>query len=189
MISIPQTLVGHLLLSFPDMRKSESHKAVVFIAHHSKQGSMGFVINQMVDEVEWCDVFQMLSGATYGENEAVLWGGPVEMNRGFVLHSSDYKTKGTVSVDQTHALTADHAFFSDLSKGVAIEKPADFLLLLGCVKWRPGQLEEELAQHEWLLSPSNAELTFRTPLEEKWHHASTLLGIPRGYLTCFPGEA
>ncbi|RMD58389.1 MAG: YqgE/AlgH family protein, partial [Nitrospirae bacterium] len=113
----------------------------------------------------------------------VYFGGPVEMYRGFCLHSSDYKNDESIEIDKNIYLTANKSIILDIAKSGG---PEDMLFLLGYSGWAPGQLEYEISANGWLVVPSDEKVIFKTPDELKWKMAAMNHGID---ITIMGGQA
>ncbi|OWU86688.1 hypothetical protein ATO6_00300 [Oceanicola sp. 22II-s10i] len=182
-------LTGKLLIAMPGMMDSRFTSAVVFLCAHSDEGAMGLMVNRPSAGVRLCDLFEQLnieceSGA--GEQH-VLSGGPVEEERGFVLHSPDYTSAiSTLKVTQELSMTATMDVMEDIA---ADRGPARTLVTLGYCGWGAGQLESELAMNAWLTAEASAGLIFDTAISGRWEAALRTLGISPALLSSAAGRA
>jgi putative transcriptional regulator len=181
-------MTGHLLVASPAMPDPRFEKTVIYICNHSADGAMGLVINRPFEGVSFAELMKQLevTGPLMPIDQPVLYGGPVESERGFVLHSSDYDSEATLDIELGVSLTASFEILRAISIG---EGPKDQLLLLGYAGWGAGQLDAELRDNGWLMVPGNIELIFNTPLDDKWERALASLGIDPRMMTGDIGHA
>jgi putative transcriptional regulator len=181
-------LTGKLLIAMPGMGDPRFMHSVVYISSHSDEGAMGLIVNKPAEGVSLSDVLDQLSSDTKAvQHLGVHLGGPVETERGFVLHSDDYRSPmATLRVDAGFALTATR----DVLEDIAVEKgPDKAMLMLGYSGWGPGQLEREIAQNGWLIADAAMELVFDMPDADKWTAALKSLNIDPLVLSATAGRA
>ncbi len=149
---------------------------------------MGLIVNKPQTKVKFCDLLDQLKIARspVARDISIHFGGPVEHARGFVLHSSDYKSSGTLRVDDNIGLTATRDVLEGLAKGAG---PKISLLALGYSGWGPGQLEAEIKRNGWLTCEPKSEIVFGDANEEKWTKAMNVLGIDPITLSGTAGHA
>ena len=183
-----QFLSGQCLVATPSMEDARFEHAVIFVCAHSKEGAMGIIINRKIEQVTFSDILEQLELFPSKDiliND-VLYGGPVETVRGFVLHSSDYRQSGTLVVNDNIALTATIDILKELANG---KGPKNAIIALGYAGWASDQLENEIKQNAWLSLPADAELLFNTPIEKKWELAYSKIGIDPSMLSISGGNA
>jgi putative transcriptional regulator len=184
-----QTLTGKLLIAMPGMGDPRFDGGVIYMCAHSDEGSMGLIINKVSKEIAADDVFEQLEIKQRDTMPKldVCYGGPVEMARGFVLHSTDY-TDGDASlpVDDGFAMTASRDILRDIAKGTG---PKERLLCLGYAGWSPGQLDDEIAQNAWLTCDATRDIVFHSQSSEKWSAALKTLGVSAALLSTQAGRA
>jgi putative transcriptional regulator len=185
------SLAGKLLVAMPGMGDPRFAHSVIMMCSHDTQHAMGIVINKPKDEVTLKEVLSHL-GLEAAEDlaeRAVMDGGPVRQERGYVLHSDDYAAQeGTHPVAPGIALTATR----EVLEAVAREKakaPKQFVLALGCSGWGAGQLEIELKENAWLIVDADDAIIFGAPHEDKWARAIRLLGFDPAQLSDTAGRA
>jgi len=181
-------LPGHLLVAMPQMADPRFARSVVFLCAHNAEGAMGLVVNKVVGSVKFNDLLRQLDIAAtkVGDAIEVHFGGPVESGRGFVLHTPDYETEGTMRVDDRFALTAT----LDILRSIAAGKgPSKALLALGYAGWSPGQLDGEIQANGWLNVPADHELVFGRDNDHKWSQAAAKVGIDLSLLSSAAGHA
>lgn len=181
-------LTGKCIVSSPFMESEQFQKTVVYICTHSKEGAMGFIINQKLPEISFEDLAAQLPIAPYfGSRQIdVHNGGPLDKIRGFVIHSTDYIKKDTVVIDKEIAISSSLDILNDIALGSG---PRDNIITLGYSSWGPQQLEKEIMSNEWIITPTQAELVFRTKDEQKWEAALHQAGINIEQLSLYSGRA
>lgn len=190
-----QSLEGQFLVAMPDMEDERFQESVILVVGHSDEGAMGLVVNHELPNLRFADVLDELDLGDPDSvirlpdairQRAVMRGGPVEKGRGFVLHSSDYKSGNTYAVTSGVSLTATLGVLKAMAFGPA---PRSSLFVLGCCGWSAGQLEGELAGNGWLTVPFSRELLFETPVERRYDAALATLNITRATLSPDAGHA
>ncbi len=182
------TLAGNLLVAMPGMLDPNFEHSVTYICEHSEAGALGIVINKPMN-MDIGEVLEQLSLATDQPTLAaqpVMRGGPVQSERGFVLHDSPRKWDATTEVGQSIFVTTSQDILTDVAAG---KGPEHILMALGYAGWGAGQLEEEIRQNAWLTVPASAEIVFNTPYEERWRAAARSIGIDPAKLTIGAGHA
>ncbi len=184
----PNWLTGQLLVAMPGMADPRFVRSVIYICSHGPSGAMGLVINRLFGEADFPMLLEQLNieSASETPDMPVQFGGPVEMGRGFVLHSSDYLHEGTTRIDDTVAVTATIEIIQDIAKG---KGPARALMLLGYAGWGAGQLEEELKNNGWLTVGADEDILFSSELDSKWDRAMAKIGISPAMLSNMQGNA
>ena len=168
-------LVGRFLVAAPSMPDERFQKSVVFICKHDGDGALGIIVNNKVDDLPLGQVYKQLGievPAVTAET-AVLFGGPVEPQRGLVLHSADYKRDETLLIDGGMALTASLEILKDMAGGSG---PKHAWLALGHSGWEPGQLDREMQDNAWLVVDADSALVFDPDFDAKWQRALDRLG-------------
>jgi putative transcriptional regulator len=180
--------VGQVLLAMPAMSDPRFERAVIYMCAHNEDGAMGIVINKPLDSIGFRELLGELDIPTNAEsgNVPVHFGGPVENQRGFVLHSREYSQPETLLVDDSVGLTATVRVLRDLASG---DGPARSILALGYAGWGPGQLESEIQQNAWLTVPARDEFLFEIANDEKWERAFNSIGVDLSVLSGSSGRA
>ncbi|MGA7266824.1 MAG: YqgE/AlgH family protein, partial [Aestuariivirga sp.] len=169
----PTYLTGQMLIAMPAMTDPRFERAVICICSHSENGAMGIIVNKATPMMSFADLFSQLDIGkeplpSQGELMAmpVLYGGPVEPSRGFVLHTSDYFTDdSSLPVGKGLALTATVDILSAMAR---CSGPTRAIIALGYAGWAPGQLESEIQHNGWLHCSADDELLFGTAHGEKY---------------------
>ena len=172
-LDLEQTLElsGKILIAMPDMGDPRFTRSVILICAHSDEGAMGLMINQTNGDIKLSDLADQLDLTLSPDfrDSRVHAGGPVETERGFVLHSQDYASPiSTLPVTADMALTGTLDILEDIAQA---KGPAQTRIVLGYCGWGPGQLEGEIAQNAWLIGDAPYDLIFATPDAEKWQAA------------------
>lgn len=181
-------LTGHFLIAMPAMVDRHFAKSLTLICEHNDQGALGVVVNRPTDLL----LSSLLEQVRISPNDdtfrqtAVHFGGPVQVDRGFVLHRPLGQWKSTLSVDGAFGLTTSKDILEALARG---EGPEQILVTLGYAGWGAGQLEQELAQNAWLTVPARPEIVFDLPSEARLPAAMQLLGVDPAYLSDVAGHA
>ncbi|AWI85625.1 hypothetical protein CEW88_18110 [Alloyangia pacifica] len=182
-------LTGSVLIAMPGMGDERFEHAVIYLCAHSDEGAMGLILNKPSSDVTLEGLFEQLGiDAAPGSGQVpVHFGGPVEMGRGFVLHSDDYRSElTTLQVDDGFSMTGTLDVLEHIARG---DGPDAWIAMLGYAGWGPGQLEDELAENAWLVCPASHELVFGTPDDAKWGAALDSLGIAALALSAEGGRA
>lgn len=172
----PQYLADHFLIAMPSLADPHFVRGVTLICQHDESGAMGLVINHLseytLDEV--LRQMEIQSDSPTLGRQAVLIGGPVQPDRGFVLHDDPRDFGSTLRFGQGLAVSTSRDILQEMAKGAG---PARTLIALGYAGWTAGQLEFELSQNAWLTVPADKAIFFETPLEERWQAAARSLGV------------
>ena len=183
----PGSLRDHFLIAMPGLNDSSFAHTVTYICEHSEQGAMGVVIN-MATPMLLKEIFEQMAlddQSNLGE-QIVMSGGPVQPERGFVLHSPETKWQSTLQISPDISLTASRDIIAALAGG---RGPQQSLIALGYAGWGEGQLEAEIAANSWLTVPASKHVIFDTPLEQRWAAAAQALGIDVNLITSTAGHA
>ncbi|MGM0412734.1 MAG: YqgE/AlgH family protein [Pseudomonadota bacterium] len=181
-------LTNQFLIAMPALSDPNFAQAVAFVAQHNAEGAFGIVINRPA-EVTLEEIFsQMDLRAATPEigAQTVYSGGPVDTERGFVLHAPLGDWDATLPVSDDIGITTSRDILEAMAKG---EGPEESLLALGYAGWDAGQLEQELGQNTWLSVPASREVLFRTPAEQRWQAAASTLGVDLALLSKEAGHA
>lgn len=189
-------LDGQMLIAMPSMGDERFARSVIYVCAHSTEGAMGIVVNQPAPNISFPDLLVQLEvipatdliqlPSTAGEVK-VLKGGPVDAQRGFVLHSSDFCIENsTLPIDDGVCLTATLDILKAIARGSG---PRSAILALGYAGWAPGQLENEIQHNGWLHCAADPELIFSPDTGGKYTRALKKIGIDLGMLSTEAGHA
>jgi putative transcriptional regulator len=182
-------LEGKLLIAMPGMPDPRFEKSVIFMCAHSADGAMGIIVNKAVPGLSFRELMEKLElQVTPGSPSfPVLYGGPMETGRGFVLHSGEYDgSDATLPVSEDVSLTATLDILRDMGKG---NGPASAIFALGYAGWSPGQIESEIRSNGWIHCDCDSDLLFGTNMDGKWATALGKLGIDVSGLSLHTGNA
>ena len=185
-----QSLQGQFLLAMPSMGDPRFLRSVVYMVAHDSEGAMGFIINKRAEGLSLGDILKDMPetvAKTGLVNLPVYVGGPVQNDRGFVLHTSDYeKTHNTLSQELPIALTQAADVLVDAAHGRGPEK---MRLFLGYAGWGPGQIEGELQDNAWLVCDANIAEIFTSQSDDLYEKCVAAMGIDLALLSNEGGEA
>ena len=181
-------LSGQLLVAMPGMLDPRFEKSVIYMCAHSSEGAMGLVINRALESLTFPDLLEQLGIDSIGVGDVINihFGGPVEVGRGFVLHTPDYLQEASIVVEGDIALTATVDILRAIADGAG---PRQTLLALGYAGWGPGQLDTEIKDNGWLHVAADTDLVFDLNLDNKWERAMAKLGIDPRMLSDEAGHA
>ncbi len=187
-MSRTDSLTNHFLIAMPGLADPNFSHTVTYICEHDEEGAMGIIINRPMD---------MRLGEILGHmgieasrpgiaERPVLQGGPVQPERGFVLHEPLGEWEATLRVTDRIGVTASQ----DILRAIAQDAgPERSLVALGYAGWGAGQLEQELADNAWLSGPATADIVFDVPFEQRWQAAATLIGVDLNLISGDAGHA
>jgi putative transcriptional regulator len=189
-------LDGQMLIAMPAMLDERFARSLIYICAHSSEGAMGIVVNHPAPNINFSDLLVKLDVIpatdvirlpTRAGVVKVMRGGPVETERGFVLHSSDFFIENsTLPIGEGICLTATIDILKAIARG---EGPASAILALGYAGWAPGQLENEIQANGWLHCAADPELIFGADTGGKYERALKKIGIDPGMLSSDSGHA
>lgn len=180
-------LRNHFLIAMPGLNDPLFANSITYICDHSPEGAMGLVVNRALD-LQLKDVFEQMSLGYQEENgkAPILAGGPVNTQRGFVLHPTGGVWQSTIQITPEISLTASR----DIIAAIANDQgPKNALFVLGYSGWGAGQLEQELKDNSWLTVPADADILFHTPIEMRWRAAAMRLGVDMNLMPTQAGHA
>jgi putative transcriptional regulator len=184
-------LSGRLLIAMPGIEDPRFEQALVLVCAHTPEHAMGITLNRPIDGVTVPDLLGRLGVKTSIDlpPQLVLAGGPVERERGFVLHTEDFRApESTVPVVEGRiALTATRDVLQAM--GDPMLAPRQSTLALGYAGWGPGQLEREIRENVWLTCDADETLVFGDDFADKWQRALAKLGVSAGTLSTQTGRA
>jgi len=189
-------LDGQMLIAMPTMGDERFARSLIYMCAHSPEGAMGIIVNQPASNISFRDLLVQLNVVgdadkielpSPAQRVRVLKGGPVDTQRGFVLHSADFAVdNSTLKIDDGVCLTATLDILKAIARG---QGPNRALLALGYAGWAAGQLEQEIQQNGWLHCPADPELIFGQDIERKYEKALRKIGIDLGMLSTEAGHA
>jgi putative transcriptional regulator len=187
-MTIVQSLSNHFLIAMPGLDDPNFYRTTTYICEHDENGALGVVINRPLD-MKLGEILQHMDiGASNKEilSRQVYMGGPVQNDRGFVLHEPPGNWEATLKVTDSIGITSSRDILQAIAEG---NGPKNAIVTLGYAGWGAGQLEQELADNTWLSGPASSKIVFETPSEERWVAAAALLGIDLNLLSGDAGHA
>jgi len=181
-----QSLANHFLIAMPELDDPNFSRSVTWLCEHNNEGAMGIVINRPSD-VSTGELYQHLALQTSGSDieTPVLIGGPVQTDRGFVIHRPGSTWISTWTVSDAASITTSKDVLQAMANGVG---PADAFVALGYAGWGAGQLEDELLANAWLTVAADARILFEVPFDQRWNEAAKLIGIDISLLSDVAGH-
>jgi putative transcriptional regulator len=164
------SLAGQFLIATPEMQDPRFAETVVMMIRHNRDGAMGIVINRPVGELALSGLLDAIGekGDAASGTVPVFQGGPVQLELGFVLHSTDYRQPETIDVTADIAMSASPQIFHDIATKAG---PKQSLIAFGYAGWGPGQLEGELARNAWFTAPADPRMLFDEDRDKVWERA------------------
>jgi len=182
------SLTNQFLIAMPSLSDPNFHGTVTLICDHGKQGAIGLIINRPLD-LSLGDVLghMHLSATQDGiAQRPVFMGGPVQTDRGFVLHTGGGDWESTLHIGDGLQVTTSKDILAEMARG---EGPRQALIALGYAGWGAGQLEQEMADNAWLCGPADLHIIFDTPWQHRWRAAAALMGVDLTQLSDQVGHA
>jgi len=187
-MSSSSSLTAHFLIAMPAMDDPNFAQGVTLLCQHNDEGAMGLMINR-VSEFSLGEVLEQMQIVTESKQLAdipVLIGGPVQPDRGFVLHDDPREWSSTLRFGNGLAVTTSRDILEAMAKG---EGPKNAVITLGYAGWTAGQLEEEIVANAWLTVEADQAILFHTPITDRWQAAAKSLGINLAQVTDYSGRA
>jgi putative transcriptional regulator len=181
------TYKNQFLIAMPGLEDDNFGHAVTLMCEHSDEGAVGLVINRPI-ELKLSDMMaQMgLEHDALEQEQTVFWGGPVQPERGFVIHKAPAGWESCMPVTESLYITTSRGILSAIGAG---KGPKDYIVVLGYSGWGAGQLETEILNNSWLNTPVDQAIIFKTPTRERWQAATRLLGVDVTQLSSGAGHS
>lgn len=183
----PTYLSNQFIIAMPGLADPIFFHTVTYLCQHNKEGALGIVINRSTD-MKLGDIFKQMNiqfTSLIAAEAPVFAGGPVQQERGFVLHTSGGDWHASLPVSDTISLTTSR----DILEAIAVgDGPEHYLVALGYAGWGEGQLEKEMIANAWLSTPYGQEVLFDTPIDQRWSAAAGQIGIDINKLTTMAGH-
>ena len=183
-------LKGKLIIAMPTMSDPRFTHSVICVCAHNEDGAIGIIINKVIDSLSFIDLIPKLNGdkicAERNYSGSIYFGGPVETERGFILHSADYETEYSTIISEKISMTASTEILQALADG---RGPSKSIVALGYAGWGPGQLDTEILSNAWLSVDADLDLVFSDKIDEKWDGALAKIGVNSALLSTEYGRA
>ncbi|TXH05219.1 MAG: YqgE/AlgH family protein [Nevskiaceae bacterium] len=169
------TFKNQFLVAMPGLEDENFDHSVTLMCEHNDEGAIGLIINRPT-ELKLGEMMNQM-GLSFDPADAerqIYWGGPVQPERGFVVHRQPGGWESCMQVDDDLFITTSR----DILKAIGLgEGPKEYFIALGYAGWGAGQLESEILSNAWLNTPVDAAILFDTPARERWKAATRLLGV------------
>tara|TARA_B100001250_G_scaffold164506_1_gene141486 strand:+ start:180 stop:821 length:642 start_codon:yes stop_codon:yes gene_type:complete len=168
-----ESVKDNFLVATNNMKDPRFKETLIVMFENNKNGAWGLVVNKPIgnffikDLIDFPKNYKKLNSKIYNKKIPIFWGGPVDKNRIFILHSKEYESESTIKYNKI-SLSSD---FETLLKIAENKGPANNLIIIGISSWGPGQLEGEIEKDDWILSEIKKELIFEIENKEKWKNA------------------
>ena len=187
-MSETESLSNHFLIAMPTLEDPNFHHTTTYICEHDADGALGVVINRPLD-IQLGEILMHMDIHTDDVDIAslpVYMGGPVQSDRGFVLHEPTGNWEATLKVTDNIGITSSRDILAAIAAG---EGPENAIITLGYAGWGAGQLEQELAANTWLSGPADRNIVFNIPYERRWLEAAALIGVDLHLISSEAGHA
>lgn len=178
-------LQNNFLIAMPQMLDPNFSGTLTYICEHNEYGAMGITINKPSD-LDLAEILEQLEIPLQARNQNVYAGGPVQNERGFVLHTGPDSWQSSLKISTDINLTTSKDILSAIGQG---QGPEQYLVALGYAGWGAGQLEQELKENIWLTCTANPKVLFDSPYQQKFNDAVAILGIDTDQLNGQVGHA
>jgi putative transcriptional regulator len=187
---LENSLEDQLLIAMPQLADPYFANTVTYLWKHTSEGALGIVINKPLS-ISVADIFDELEIVCSVDdvpfkNKKVLAGGPVERDKGFIIHDSENERSSSLRIGERFSLSTSKDLLQDIADG---KGPDRYLVALGCAGWDAGQLEKEVSENAWLTAPATAELIFSEDFEHKAARAAAQLGVELSQLSPDAGHS
>lgn len=182
------TFAGHFLVAMPALAEPPFSRGVAFVCQHDDDGAVGLLVNQL-SEYRLGDILAQMDldcADPAVADAAVLVGGPLQQERGFVLHREPGHWEASYQINDHWSVTTSRDILVAIAAG---EGPSQAVMALGYAGWSAGQLEQEMMDNTWLHVEAHDRVVFDTPLEERWRAAAGLMGVDPLQIAGYAGHA
>ena len=181
-------LNNQFLIAMPGLADPNFFHTVTYLCQHNQEGALGIIINRPTD-MKLVDIFEQMGIKTDLQqvlNTPVFSGGPVQQERGFVIHTPcEQQWDSSISTAKNITLTSSRDVLEAIAQG---QGPSNYLIALGYAGWGSGQLEKEITENAWLNTPCGEAIIYKTPINQSWNAAAEQLGIDINRLTTLAGH-
>ncbi len=178
--SFSPSLKGHLLLASPHIKDDVFGSSVIFVCTHDSEGALGVMVNRPLETVTFMELMAQLDLKSPPEHadKMVYFGGPVDVNRGFILHEPllEQHFSEEASITEDISLSTSLQYFKGMSD-TKDRSSKNMIVAIGYAGWSTGQLEQEIKAGDWISMPAESQLVFETPPHELWEKAYSALNV------------
>lgn len=186
-MNLPPFLTGQLLLALPGIGDPRFEHAVIALCAHDEEGALGIGIGKVVDGIGFHDLLRQFEiDPAHAPDCPILLGGPVETQRGFILHSRDWGGQDSLQVASGWVLSGTIDVLRAIAEG---RGPTHWMAALGYAGWGPGQLENEMKGHGWFVTPATDHLLFDVAPHHRWERAYAEAGVDSSLIAPITGQA
>lgn len=186
-MSSGEFLKNQFLVAMPGLEDEQFNHTVSLLCEHNDKGAVGLVINRPTELALTAMLDQMgVDHEKMGEDRPIYWGGPVQPERGFVVHREPGGWESSLQVQEDLYITTSRDILGAIGSG---EGPEHYIVTLGYAGWGAGQLENEILHNSWLNTPVDSSILFTLPARDRWQAATRLLGVDVTQLTASAGHA
>lgn len=181
------SLANQLLIAVPSLTESEFNHSVIYVCEHHTAGTVGLMINRpMPYSLNLVfDQLHLESKSDEKKRPPLLFGGPLQKERGFVIHRPFGEWRSSLSLNDDVTITTSN----DIIRAIAEDSgPKDLLVVLGFVSWDQHQLEQEVINNSWLVCPFTPEILYDVPFKDRWNEAGLAMGVNMKRLTSNVGH-
>jgi len=184
----PVNLTNHFLIAMPALMDPNFYHTVTYICEHNEEGAMGIIINRPAGLVlgEVLDQIDIKAATESLVEQPIYVGGPVQPDRGFVIHPPGTIWESTLQINDQLNVTTSKDILSAIAEG---KGPENTLVALGYAGWEAGQLEQEMADNTWLSGPAAPDIIFHHSANKRWEAAAKLLGVDLNLISSDAGHA
>jgi putative transcriptional regulator len=187
-MALINSFANHLLIAMPSLHDEPFEKTVIYVCEHHEQGSVGLIVNRPM-EYPLSIVFDQLDIEPIREEQnqvPLLFGGPVQPERGFVIHKQAGGWRSSLLLQDEVTVTTSNDIIRAIAKDTG---PKDVLIALGYACWADDQLEREVMNNMWLVCPYKSDILYDVPFEKRWDYAASILGVKMNQLVFRAGHA
>ena len=176
MMNTIASLKNSFLIAMLSLDDPFFHQSVVYVCEHNEEGAMGLIVNRpsKIMLTELLDHLKLAHNTQITDSKPILFGGPVAKNQGLVLHDNSHDDKSSIAITETIFLSTSTDILTTIGQG---QGPKNSLITLGYANWQAGQLEQEIADNDWLTVTANDDILFHTTGLQSWQKAAALLGV------------
>lgn len=186
-MDMPAYLTGQLLLALPGIGDPRFERAVIAMCAHDDAGALGIAIGRVAEGIGFHELLRQFDiDPGVAPDRPILLGGPVEPQRGFVLHTRDWGGQDSIQAADRWTLSGTLDVLRAIAEG---KGPSRWIAALGYAGWGPGQLEEELTRHGWFVTPGSDDLIFDVAPDHRWEQAYADAGIDSSLIAPVAGQA